>query len=123
MWEISSGSIAFSKYDGDDQNLVTGICLNGLRPNIHESTATCYAELLKQCWDNDPNKRPTALEIYETITNWRNDSKILSEFKKFDKEIVVENDQSNINVDDNLIYSSKLIDFITNDGISDNLFV
>ncbi|KAF0428039.1 kinase-like protein [Gigaspora margarita] len=87
-------------------------------------TVACYAELLNRCWDKDPDKRPSALEIYETIINWKNDIKILSEFRNSDKEMVIENNQSDVIIDNISIYSSKIISLIDqqllNCGISDN---
>ncbi|KAF0441073.1 kinase-like domain-containing protein [Gigaspora margarita] len=43
--------------------LAIEIC-EGLRPTILKSTPLCYAELLRRCWDNDPEKRSTTLEIH-----------------------------------------------------------
>ncbi|UZO14401.1 uncharacterized protein OCT59_005858 [Rhizophagus irregularis] len=43
------------------------IC-NGIRPEINEHEAPqCYIELMKKCWDTNPNNRPNATEIKEEI--------------------------------------------------------
>ncbi|EXX59102.1 hypothetical protein RirG_191820 [Rhizophagus irregularis DAOM 197198w] len=42
-----------------DINLAKDIC-NGKRLEISDDTPNFYAELIQQCWDNDPEKRPTA---------------------------------------------------------------
>ncbi|PKC05963.1 kinase-like protein [Rhizophagus irregularis] len=42
-----------------DINLAKDIC-NGKRLEIPDDTPNFYAELIQQCWDNDPDKRPTA---------------------------------------------------------------
>ncbi|RIB02348.1 hypothetical protein C2G38_2291683 [Gigaspora rosea] len=80
--------------------------------------------LLKRCWDKDPDKRPSALEIYEIIINWKNGTKILSEFRNSDKEMVIENNQFDFIVENISTYSSKLISLINqqllNCVISDN---
>ncbi|RIB22381.1 hypothetical protein C2G38_2174067 [Gigaspora rosea] len=60
-----------SKYKSNDSTLAAEICFNGLRPTILKGTATCYTELLRRCWNADPEKRPTAIEIHETILNWK----------------------------------------------------
>lgn len=55
---------------------------NGLRPELASSTPQPYVNLCKLCTDADPEKRPTAQEIYETLTNWLSDK---STFKIKDK--------------------------------------
>ncbi|GBC45076.2 kinase-like domain-containing protein [Rhizophagus irregularis DAOM 181602=DAOM 197198] len=45
------------------------IC-KGLRPEIFKGTLPVYARLMKRCWDSDPNKRPTADELYQIIYFW-----------------------------------------------------
>ncbi|RIB07229.1 kinase-like domain-containing protein [Gigaspora rosea] len=119
MWEISSGRVVFSEYEYDSLRLTIEIC-EGLRPTILRGMALCYAELLKRCWNDDPEKRPTALEIHETILKWKNNSEFLAEFLKSDDEMVIEYKVFDIDSDDNLIYSSKFISYVTNDVISNN---
>ncbi|RIB04655.1 kinase-like domain-containing protein [Gigaspora rosea] len=96
MWEISSGNLVFYDYKDNDSSLQMEICLKELRPKILKGTATCYAELLKKCWDKDPNNRPSAIEIHETILKWKNNMENLTEFLKSDKEMVIENNDFNI---------------------------
>ncbi|GBC19470.2 kinase-like domain-containing protein [Rhizophagus irregularis DAOM 181602=DAOM 197198] len=63
MWEFTSGVPAFNNRQ-DDFNLSLDIC-RGLRPEIIEGTEPDYEELMKRCWNTDPNKRPTADELAE----------------------------------------------------------
>ncbi|RIB08193.1 kinase-like domain-containing protein [Gigaspora rosea] len=125
MWEISSGSVVFSEYEYDDLRLTIEIC-EGLRPTILKDTALCYAELLKRCWNDDPEKRPTALEIHETILNWKNNPEVLTEFLKSDNEMAIEYKVFDNDANDNSIYSSKFISCgnlhtaSTNEVISNN---
>src|ERR1051325_376015 len=63
MWEMTSGIPAFNNVP-HDFNLSLRIC-KGLRPKTIEGTDVEYAELMVRCWNNDPNKRPTAEELYE----------------------------------------------------------
>ncbi|CAB5357021.1 unnamed protein product [Rhizophagus irregularis] len=43
----------------------------GRRPNIPKEMPECYATLIRNCWDSDPQKRPTALDIKEKIMKWQ----------------------------------------------------
>ncbi|PKY58819.1 kinase-like protein, partial [Rhizophagus irregularis] len=56
MWEISSGQPPFFNYD-HDYDLAMHI-VNGIRPKIVPGTPSEYKNLMKQCWDADPSKRP-----------------------------------------------------------------
>ncbi|CAB4412372.1 unnamed protein product [Rhizophagus irregularis] len=50
-----------------DQCLVLDIC-DGINPNINELEAPeCYIDLMKKCWDLNPNNRPNAIEIEKKI--------------------------------------------------------
>ncbi len=70
MWEMTSGIPAFNNVS-HDFNLSLNI-YQGLRPNIIEGTMPEYAELMKKCWDSDPNKRPTAKGLVKYFKKWRN---------------------------------------------------
>ncbi|GBC39399.2 kinase-like domain-containing protein [Rhizophagus irregularis DAOM 181602=DAOM 197198] len=53
-------------------NLVLNIC-GGIRPEINEPEAPkCYIDLMKKCWDSNPNNRPNADEIQESIYLFEN---------------------------------------------------
>ncbi|POG74691.1 kinase-like domain-containing protein, partial [Rhizophagus irregularis DAOM 181602=DAOM 197198] len=56
MWEISSGQPPFANYE-DDYDLAMDI-VNGMRPKFVSGTPLKYKELMEQCWDADPTKRP-----------------------------------------------------------------
>ncbi|RIA80467.1 kinase-like domain-containing protein [Glomus cerebriforme] len=62
MWEITSGIPAFHNIF-HDLNLFLDIC-KGIRPKIIEGTMPEYVELMKRCWDNNHEKRPTANEFF-----------------------------------------------------------
>jgi serine/threonine protein kinase len=71
MWEFISGVPPFDDRAHDLQ-LSLSIC-KGERPKIPEITKTipkCYINLMKKCWDSDPLKRPTPLEISNIIHGW-----------------------------------------------------
>ena len=65
MWEFTTGKKPF--YDrSHDQYLIIGI-LKGERPQITNDTPGFYAELMKRCWDQNPENRPTAKEIGDCL--------------------------------------------------------
>ncbi|GBC02386.1 hypothetical protein RclHR1_00460024 [Rhizophagus clarus] len=57
MWEISFGQPPFINYE-HDHNFAMNI-VNGIRPRIVLGTPVEYKNLMEQCWDADPSKRPT----------------------------------------------------------------
>ncbi|PKY29077.1 kinase-like protein [Rhizophagus irregularis] len=77
MWEISSGQSPFSYYE-NDYKLALNI-INGMRPKVISGTPLKYENLMKQCWDADPLKRPdidtledeiyVLLQYYQNISN------------------------------------------------------
>src|SRR5688572_28388120 len=53
-----------------DLDLALKIC-DGLRPSFSDNTPECYIRLAYKCMDADPEKRPTANKILETIAIWK----------------------------------------------------
>src|SRR5437764_13524230 len=61
--------------------------LKGERPQITDDTPEFYAELMKRCWDHNPENRPTAKEIYNCFNkhcfyDHSDDDGIIKENKK-----------------------------------------
>jgi serine/threonine protein kinase len=50
-----------------DHYLALDIC-RGFRPNIREETPDSLKELIEQCWDANPERRPTSGEIFHTLS-------------------------------------------------------
>src|SRR2546423_9536486 len=57
MYFVITGKLPFADY-AHDQNLALSIC-NGIRPKINEEEAPkCYIDLMRKCWDQNPDNRP-----------------------------------------------------------------
>jgi serine/threonine protein kinase len=68
MWEFTSGAPPYNNRAHDIQ-LSLSIC-KGERPEIIENTPQCYVDLMKKCWNEDPLKRPPALDVLNVINKW-----------------------------------------------------
>ncbi|POG73370.1 kinase-like domain-containing protein, partial [Rhizophagus irregularis DAOM 181602=DAOM 197198] len=68
MWEFTSGIPAFNDRS-HDFNLSLDIC-KGLIPEIVKGTLPVYSRLMTRCRDSDPDKRPTADELYQIFSFW-----------------------------------------------------
>ena len=78
MWEFTTGKKPFHDRPHDEY-LILDI-LKGERPQITNDTPEFYAELIKRCWDHNPENRPTAEEIYDCL--WEYDYSQIKEKKK-----------------------------------------
>src|ERR1044072_9021638 len=67
MWELITGRIPFWDQNNEIE-LMIKICKN-FRPPIIKYTPKGYNELMQECWNSDPNKRPTTLHIIEKLDN------------------------------------------------------
>jgi len=69
MWEFMTGRRPF--WDRThNTDLIIEIC-DGVRPPIVTNAPDGYIELMQKCWDLDPNKRPTAADIWKKLDNIR----------------------------------------------------
>ncbi|KAG9304810.1 hypothetical protein G9A89_016840 [Geosiphon pyriformis] len=107
MWEVASrySDPPFAQFPHD--SILVQKILNGLRPTIDQETPDCYAKLMKNCWDEDPNKRPTIYEIEEILMKWLREDmieswipyKVCTEYRQFlpnDKAIYISRSLSEI---------------------------
>ncbi|UZO14336.1 uncharacterized protein OCT59_005796 [Rhizophagus irregularis] len=66
MYFVATKKQPFANFSHDN-TLALNIC-NGIRPEINEKEAPkFYIDLMKRCWDSNPNNRPSANEIAELI--------------------------------------------------------
>src|SRR6266498_2019639 len=67
MWELITGRMPFWDQNNDPELIIK--IYKDFRPPIIKSAPKGYVELMQQCWDSDPNKRPTTVDIHETLIN------------------------------------------------------
>lgn len=65
LWEISSGRRPFQ--DSEFRLSLIYSILRGIREERIRGTPSKYIELYERCWDNDPNKRPETVLVYEDL--------------------------------------------------------
>ncbi|GBC05082.1 hypothetical protein RclHR1_06010003 [Rhizophagus clarus] len=65
MWELMTGRRPFWDRNHDTE-LIIDIC-DGLRPPIVTNAPEDYVELMKECWNSDPEKRPIATDLHKKI--------------------------------------------------------
>ncbi|RIB18830.1 kinase-like domain-containing protein [Gigaspora rosea] len=111
MWEILYGRpVCYSQEL--ETRLQIEICYNDLRPTIIENTHQCYVNLMKECWEREPENRPSSIKICEILTEWLNNELILSNLTKSDELLKnIKGTHTQSYSDD--IYKSKFIKYTT----------
>ena len=71
MWEFTTGKKPF--HDRSHNHRLILYILEGKRPETTDDTPEFYAELMKRCWDHNPENRPTAKEIYNCLWEYYED--------------------------------------------------
>ncbi|POG81401.1 kinase-like domain-containing protein [Rhizophagus irregularis DAOM 181602=DAOM 197198] len=120
MYFIATGKQPFYNR-AHDQYLAISIC-GGVRPEISEPEAPkCYIDLMKRCWDANPDHRPNIDEIFETM-KLLNDSKQpqeirnqLEEAEEYRKANPLSIEVIQSNTHPQAIYTSRLLNSITKD--------
>ncbi|GES89943.1 kinase-like domain-containing protein [Rhizophagus clarus] len=75
MWEFMTGRRPFWDRNHDAE-LIIEIC-DGLRPPIVTNAPKGYIELMKECWHEDPGKRPVAIDIYHKMPWYGSETRII----------------------------------------------
>jgi len=47
------------------------VVTNDLRPTIPDNVPTNLAKLIRKCWDRDPTKRPSFIEIIKDLESFK----------------------------------------------------
>ncbi|KAF2075746.1 hypothetical protein CYY_002928 [Polysphondylium violaceum] len=72
LWEILTGLLPFDEFPVAHSSFMYQLedeIMNGLRPTIPPDSNQDYTNLIKDCWQNDPLKRPAFPEIYQRLLN------------------------------------------------------
>jgi serine/threonine protein kinase len=84
MWELTTGCKPFDNVEHNTE-LIYRI-IDGTTPKITGDTPVCYAKLMKECWDSEPSKRPSAKKILETTYAWTFSQENCEEFNQAEVE-------------------------------------
>eukprot|EP01102_Stenamoeba_stenopodia_P012134 TRINITY_DN3792_c0_g1_i2.p1 TRINITY_DN3792_c0_g1~~TRINITY_DN3792_c0_g1_i2.p1 ORF type:complete len:732 (-),score=135.02 TRINITY_DN3792_c0_g1_i2:82-2277(-) len=66
LWELMTRK---DPYEGLNRNYVTVGVIGGLRPEMLPHIPASVQELIRDCWDTDPDKRPTFKQIRTRLTD------------------------------------------------------
>ena len=127
MWEYTTGKKPF--HDREHNHLLILDILKGERPQITDDTPESYSELMKRCWDRNPENRPTAKEINRCLDKYHDDANdekkeiILAETKR--QEIIKSDkfllDIKNYKHHPGSFYTSRLLNESIQQAESSNL--
>jgi len=71
MWEVVCREEPFLKMNTLD--VAMGVCFNNMRLKIPENCNPLFAKIMKECWESDPENRPSFKQIYSEF-NWKEES-------------------------------------------------
>ena len=115
MYFIATGSQPYANC-AHDKNLATSI-INGIRPKLDDKLKIpkCYIDLMKKCWDSDPDNRPSISEVKKLIRNWRNNNEQFNKAEEYRKAnpLFIKNNQQTTHPQ--AIYTSRLLNCYTID--------
>ncbi|CAB4443204.1 unnamed protein product [Rhizophagus irregularis] len=110
MWEISSGQTPFINYEHEN-DIVMNI-INGIRPKIVPGTPLEYKNLMKECWDADPLKRPDVNALWRRMKRINLDYQNMSDDELFKSEIDnLEMNKVEENYTSSRLFTSKIHNF------------
>src|ERR1700728_3897009 len=104
-YEVCTGYPPYHDID-HDENLAARIC-QGLRPNSNYKIPQLILDIIKQCWDADPLKRPKAEELHKLFLYLYHDFSDFNVNNRKDSEIYKQAEEAD-EVNKNLPSSSSL---------------
>ncbi|EXX57726.1 Mkk2p [Rhizophagus irregularis DAOM 197198w] len=124
MYYIATGRQPFANC-AHDNILALNIC-NGIRPEINEQEAPkFYIDLMKKCWDPDPDERPSSIEIEKLFNDSFHSDKTkeiikqIKEAEEYRKTNVLSTGNSQ-SIHPQACYTSRLLNPFTEDLLKDD---
>ncbi|GES73544.1 kinase-like domain-containing protein [Rhizophagus clarus] len=109
MYFTATGRQPFANRE-HDFNLTLDICKDNDRPRISEQEAPqFYIDLMKRCWDSDPDSRPDARELESLIFNLSTDRKIKEQLEEADEYDKAQSTYYSV-IHSNAFYISRMLD-------------
>eukprot|EP01087_Luapelamoeba_hula_P000429 TRINITY_DN1031_c0_g1_i1.p1 TRINITY_DN1031_c0_g1~~TRINITY_DN1031_c0_g1_i1.p1 ORF type:complete len:938 (+),score=189.16 TRINITY_DN1031_c0_g1_i1:209-3022(+) len=65
LWQLVSLQEPYKGMFADEEELIMSVCDDQIRPEIPEGTSTGCANLIKACWADNPDDRPSFKDILE----------------------------------------------------------
>ena len=90
-----------------DEHLALDIC-RGRRPKMREETPELLKELIQQCWDADPENRPTSKEVFGKLDDLR---KNLEKLEELSYDFSDTTNTKLFETHPQAIYTSRLLNF------------
>jgi serine/threonine protein kinase len=116
MYFVATGRQPFDNC-AHDHILALDIC-EGIRPELNESEVPqSYIDLMKECWNSNPNNRPNSTELYQSlwsiIMNSKSEIEKAENYRNKNLSSLIENRQTTTHPQ--AIYTSRLLNPFTKD--------
>ncbi|MCE8162856.1 MAG: protein kinase [Candidatus Moeniiplasma glomeromycotorum] len=107
---------AYPYLEMDEMDLTLKVC-QGHRPNLDKvPLPQLLKDLIKSCWDSNPNKRPRAGELYNIIDNWtgeirdKDNTTFYQQYQEIEAEYNTFSQNTPYQIHSNAVLTSKMID-------------
>jgi serine/threonine protein kinase len=109
MYFVATGRQPFN--DCEHDHLLTLDICKGIRPEINEPEAPkCYIDLMKMCWDSNPENRPNITELRDSFLSIITESSEIEEAENYRNSL---KEDRQIITHSQAVYKSRLLDIIT----------
>ncbi|GBB91588.1 hypothetical protein RclHR1_00190001 [Rhizophagus clarus] len=112
FWELSSGYPPFSREESDDNLILMLRIINGSREKIIPGTPQEYSKLYVDCWNRDPDSRPTVNDVINTLNS------ILQTNSTDSSNVAVPTDNVDRDTSDTLSHSLRFLNLFDNNNLS-----